>query len=115
MFTATSRYYGLPVLTLPGPGGPASPPVRYVARRLLPDPDTLSQVGTYVTRPEDRLDLVANAQLGDPQQAWRIADAARVLDPDELTRAPGRVLRITLPAGITLPTGTAAAAGAGNG
>jgi hypothetical protein len=110
MFPATSRYYGLPVLTLAGPNGPASPPAQYVARRLLPDPDTLSQVGSYVVRPGDRLDLIAGTQLGDPQQAWRIADAARVLDPDELTRTPGRVLRITLPAGIG-----AAAAGAGHG
>jgi hypothetical protein len=97
MFTATSRYYGLPVLTLAG--GPAGAP-QYVARRLLPEPDTLAQTGSYVVRPGDRLDLIANSQLGDPQQGWRIADAARVLDPDELTAVPGRTLRITLPAGI---------------
>jgi hypothetical protein len=96
MFTATSRYYGLPVLTLAGPAGAP----QYVARRLLPEPDTLAQASTYVTRPGDRLDLIANSQLGDPQQGWRIADAARVLDPDELTAVPGRTLRITLPAGI---------------
>jgi hypothetical protein len=42
--------------------------------------------------------------FGDPQQAWRIADAARVLDPDELTRSPGRTLRITLPPGLTAAT-----------
>lgn len=110
MFTATSRYYGLPVLTT-GAGTPAGP-VQYVARRLLPDPDTLSQVGTYVVAPGDRLDLIANSQFGDPQQAWRIADAARVLDPDVLTAVPGRVLRITLPAGIGA---AAASSGAGNG
>jgi len=97
MFTATSRYYGLPVLTLASrqDGAP-----QYVARRLLPDPDTLARAGTYVVRPGDRLDLIANSQLGDPQLGWRIADAARVLDPDELTAVPGRTLRITLPAGI---------------
>ena len=95
MFTATSRYYGLPVL----PGQPGRRTV-IRARRLLPDPDTLAPVGTYVVRPGDRLDLIANSQLGDPQQGWRIADAARVLDPDKLTAVPGRTLRITLPAGI---------------
>jgi len=98
MFTASSRYYGLPVLTLTQPDGTQ---VLYVARRLLPDPDTLSQVGSYTVRPGDRLDLIAATQLGDPQQAWRIADAARVLDPDELTQTPGSMLRITLPQGIT--------------
>jgi hypothetical protein len=101
MFTVTSRYYGLPVLTGPAT---AATPVQYVARRLLPDPGTLAQVGTHVVAPGDRLDLIANAQLGDPQQAWRIADAARVLDPDELTAVTGRVLRITLPAGIGAAT-----------
>lgn len=102
MFTVTSRYYGLPVLTLTRTDGTE---LRYVARRLLPDPDTLSPIGIYLTRPADRLDLIAAAQYGDPQQAWRIADAARVLDPDELTRMPGRVLRITLPPGIEAAAG----------
>lgn len=98
MFTPGSRYYGLPVLTFTRPDGTQ---VQYVARRLLPDPDTLSQLGSYTVRPGDRLDLIAAAQLGDPQQAWRIADAARVLDPDVLTQTPGTPLRITLPQGIT--------------
>ena len=102
MFAATSRYYGLPVLTLTAADGTL---VLYAARRLLPDPDTLSQIGSYVVGPADRLDRIAAAQFGDPQQAWRIADAARVLDPDELTATPGRVLRITLPAGITAAAG----------
>jgi hypothetical protein len=98
MFAASSRYYGLPVQTLTGPDGTQ---VLYVARRLLPDPGTLSQLGSYTVRPGDRLDLIAATQLGDPQQAWRIADAARVLDQDELTQTPGSTLRITLPQGIT--------------
>jgi hypothetical protein len=96
VFAANSRYYGLPVLTFTRPDGTQA---QFVASRLLPDPDTLSQIGSYTAAPGDRLDLIANAQFGDPQQAWRIADAARVLDPDELT-TPGTVLRITLPQGI---------------
>ena len=98
MFAVNSRYYPLPVLTLTRADGTT---LRYAGRRLLPDPDTLAQIGSYVVRPADRLDRIAAAQFGDPQQAWRIADAARVLDPDELTAAPGCTLRITLPAGIT--------------
>jgi len=102
MFAANSRYVGLPVLTLTRADGTQ---LLYVARRLLPDPDTLSQIGSYVVRPADRLDRIAATVFGDPQQAWRIADAARVLDPDELTRIPGRTLRITLPAGLTAASG----------
>jgi hypothetical protein len=102
VFAANSRYYGLPVLTRTQPDGTH---VLYVAGRLLPDPGTLSQTGSYTVRPGDRLDLIAYAQLGDPQQGWRIADAARVLDPDELTQTPGTVLAITLPQGTTGATG----------
>ena len=102
MFAVNSRYYGLPVLIWTRADGTQ---LQYVARRLLPDPDTLSQIGSYIVGPADRLDRIAAAQFGDPQQAWRIADAARVLDPDELTQTPGRTLRITLPAGITGASG----------
>lgn len=102
MFAANSRYYGLPVLTFARPDGTQVP---YAAPRLLPDPDTLSQIASYTVRPLDRLDLIAYAQFGDPQLGWRIADAARVLDPDELTQTPGTVLAITLPQAITAAPG----------
>jgi len=102
MFAVNSRYYGLPVLTFTRADGTQ---LLYVARRLLPDPGTLSPIGTYVVGPADRLDRIAATEYGDPQQAWRIADAARVLDPDDLTTTPGRVLLITLPAGVTGGTG----------
>ena len=102
MFAVNSRYYGLPALTRTRAEGAR---LLYEARRLLPDPGTLSPIGTYIVGPADRLDRIAAAQYGDPQQAWRIADAARVLDPDELTKISGRVLLITLPAGVTGGTG----------
>lgn len=97
MFAANSRYYGLPVLTRTRADGTL---VRYAQRRLLPDPDALTQIGTYVVGPADRLDRIAAGVFGDPQQAWRIADGTRVLDPDVLTQTPGRTLPITLPAGL---------------
>jgi hypothetical protein len=81
MFAVNSRYYGLPVLAVTRADGTQ---VLHAARRLLPDPDTLTQIGTYVVGPADRLDRIAAAVFGDPQQAWRIADGTRVLDPDEL-------------------------------
>ena len=102
MFTASSRYYSLAVLTSQRPDGTV---IRYVARRIIPDPDTLTQLSSHVVGPADRLDRIAAAEFGDPQQAWRIADAARVLDEDQLTETPGRRLRITLPAGVIGGTG----------
>lgn len=95
MFAVTSRYYSLEVLARIQPDGSV---IRYAARRIIPDPGTLTDLSSYVVGPADRLDRIAATQLGDPQQAWRIADAARVLDEDELTATPGRILRITLPA-----------------
>ena len=86
MFAANSRYYGLPVLSITRADGTL---VLYTARRVLPDPGTLTQIGTYVVGPADRLDRIAAAVFGDPQQAWRIADGTRVLDPDELTPDAG--------------------------
>jgi hypothetical protein len=44
----------------------------------------------------DRLDVLAYAYFGDPAQSWRICDANRAFDPDELVADPGRRLVIPL-------------------
>ncbi len=97
-YPANSRYAGTPVHTYePEDGGN---PVPYLGRRLLPQPDRLATVAEHVVVARDRLDLLAGRYLGDPELWWRIADANPVSDPDELTRSPGRRLRITLPEGM---------------
>jgi hypothetical protein len=98
MFPVTSRYNGIPTATLGD--------VVYVRRRFLPQPDQLAQIGEHVVVVGERLDLISAREFGDPEQAWRIADANRAMDPTEL-EVPGRRLRITLPAG--LPGGATAA------
>lgn len=97
MFSATSRYQGIATATHRRPGGRD---VVYVRRRFMPQPEDLVQIGEHVVGPRERLDLVAAEELGDPEQAWRIADANRAMNPGELTALPGRRLRITLPAGL---------------
>jgi hypothetical protein len=97
MFAATSRYAGLPVVELTLSDGTV---IRHVPPRLIPDPAGLTVVGTHVVAPGDRLDRIAADRFGDPEQAWRIADAHRVLDPDSLTAFPGTVLRFTVPGGL---------------
>lgn len=99
MFSATSRYQGIPTATYQGPDGRT---VVYVLRRFLPQPEDLSPIGAHVVTPgqRNRLDLVAAEELGDPELSWQIADANRAMDPDELTTQPGRRLRITLPTGL---------------
>ncbi len=49
----------------------------------------------------ERLDNIAATFLGDPELFWRLADANRAMQPEELVQTVGRRLRITLPEGIT--------------
>jgi hypothetical protein len=96
MFSITSRYSGIPTATLDLPDGRT---VVYVRRRFLPQPDELAPIGEHVVAVGERLDHIAAKEFGDPEQAWRIADSNRAMDPAELA-VPGRRLRITLPPGL---------------
>lgn len=102
MISATSRYYGIEVTTGTLPDGREVP---YLRRRFPPDPAALTQIGTYTVRPGDRVDVVAAATIGDPEQAWRLADANGAMRPAELTETPGRQLRVTQPEGVPGPRG----------
>jgi hypothetical protein len=112
MFTVTSRYQGIPSAEFHFPDGRV---VLYVRRRFLPDPADLTDIGTHVVAPGERLDLIAAQELGDAEQAWRIADAHRVLDPATLVAVPGRRLRITLPAGLPQGAGVLSTPAGGSG
>jgi nucleoid-associated protein YgaU len=96
-FDPTSRYHGLEVGTVVDAAGVAR---SYVLRRFPPHPERLAVRTEHVVTEGDRLDRLAAAYLGDPEQFWRICDANRALRPDELTEVPGRRLRITLPDGF---------------
>ncbi|HEV2777786.1 MAG TPA: LysM domain-containing protein [Actinophytocola sp.] len=112
MFSVTSRYHGIPTATHTLPDGRR---VTYVRRRLLPQPEQLAQLAEHVVAPGERLDHIAGRHFGDAEQAWRIADANRAMDPEELA-VPGRRLRITLPAVITQAAGVLSVPGsAGHG
>ena len=96
MISATSRYatVGTAQLTT---GGRT---VNYLRRRLLPPPQSLAATGVYQVRAGDRVDVVSWRVYGDPELFWRLADGNGVMDPAELTATPGRVLLVTLPAGV---------------
>ena len=90
MFSATSRYHDLPVRR-----------ARHARRhgRALhgragssPTPAAPSSSAPRSSAAGDRLDRIAAERYGDPEQAWRIADGHRVLDPDLLTAVPGSVV-----------------------
>jgi hypothetical protein len=95
MFDHTSRYYFIEVALWVGPDGT---PRSYKRRRFLPQPETQSKLAEWPVAQGDRFDLIAARTLGDSQAYWRVADANRVMDPNELSATPGRRLIIPLPA-----------------
>lgn len=96
-YPRTSRYYGIPVAVHTEPDGRQIP---YLRRRLLPDPATLGAMSEHTVSADDRLDLLAHRYFGSADQWWQIADANPAEDPGELTRTPGRRIRIAFTAGI---------------
>ena len=97
MLPPTSRYASVGTTTLNNADGTT---VVYLERRFVPQPGSLTQTSTYTVTTGDRLDLIANAEIGDPSQWWQIADANRAMWPEDLTATVGAVLRITLPQGV---------------
>lgn len=98
-----SRYNNIGTTTYTRPDGTV---VRYLNRRIIPQPDQYTTMRQYVTVQGDRIDMVANTQMGDPLLYWILCDANAASDPDALTADPGRVLLTTLPAGIGSSGGT---------
>jgi len=98
LFTATSRYFGLPVENLVLPNGTT---IAYVTRRFVPAPERFQTLQYHTVTQGERLDNIAAKYLGDPGLFWRVCDANRAMRPEALTNPPGQRLRITLPAGIT--------------
>jgi hypothetical protein len=96
-FAPTSRYYDTPTKTLTLEDGTN---LVYLSRRFIPPGSRFALLSTHTVVAGERMDLIADAELGDAQAFWRICDANDALRPDDLTADIGRRLRITLPAGI---------------
>lgn len=94
---ATSRYAGVEIATSIGTDGDE---VRWFRRRFVPSPEELAINHDHVVRAGERLDLIGDAELGDAELWWRVADANRAMRPDDLTVAPGRRLHIAQPRGF---------------
>jgi hypothetical protein len=97
LFPPGSRYHGTEVATLTGADGL---PVAYLRRRFCPQPESLAPLREHVVTEGERLDNVSARHLGDPLLFWRLCDANRALDPDELLAVVGRRLRVALPEGV---------------
>ena len=98
LFTATSRYYGIDTGILEQRGGKT---IVYVLRRFVPPPEGFQLLQEHTVVQGDRLDNLAGQYFGDPTLFWRLPDANRAMRAEELVEKVGRVLRITLPEGIT--------------
>lgn len=94
MLEETSRYTHLESAELTLPDGRQ---VRYRRRRFLPQGESLPLLLEVNVTEGERLDQIAARTLGDPEQAWRIADANNAMHPLDLLTEPGRTLRIPLP------------------
>ncbi len=94
MFDSTSRYYRLETATFTAPDGE---PIAYKRRRFLPQAKDLPLLMEVRVEQSDRLDVIANRAIGNPEQFWRIADANDAMNPFDLVEPPGRALRVSVP------------------
>ncbi len=88
MFFKGSRYAKVGELTRTDSVGRE---VRYKKIRFIPE--TAATTGHIVHRGE-RLDQIADRYYRDAERFWRIADANKVMWPDELTEEAGRIILI---------------------
>lgn len=96
-FPPTSRYADVGVATYGRVAAPGEEPVpvAFLRRRIVPPPERFALLYEYSCVERDRRDIVAAAQLTDPELWWRLADANGVIDPATMTLPVGRILRIT--------------------
>lgn len=97
LFPVNSRYYATETRTLTRADGSV---VKYVLRRFIPKPERFATLTEHTVLQGERMDSIAAAYLGDPEQFWRICDANAVMHPEELTQEAGAKIRIGLPEGI---------------
>ncbi len=93
MFDSNSRYGQIENAVLTTQNGQV---IRYKKRRFLPDGEKMPLLQEVTVTAGDRLDLIANRVLGDPEQFWRICDANNAMYPFDLTSKTGNVLRIAV-------------------
>lgn len=96
----SSRYYGATICDFTLPDGT---PVKYLRRRIIPQPDIYSSVQNYSIVDSDRIDNLSSRFLSDPLLYWMICDANGAVDPDELVAQVGHT--ILIPVAATVPPG----------
>lgn len=98
-FPPESRYHGVSTAQVTGPDGQ---PVTVLKRRLSPPPEDFALRHLRPTRQGERLDLIAAAEIGDPEMFWMLMDANGALWAEDLEET-GAEVRITWPRGMPAP------------
>jgi hypothetical protein len=96
MISQTSRYYTTGVVVMVTPGGDE---IRYIRRRLLPDPGKDRILALHTVSEGERPDIIAARFFGDPELFWRLCDANGTDLPDHLTETPGKRIKIPIVTG----------------
>ena len=96
-----SRYQSLGTATIVSSSGDQIP---YLLRRLLPVVDPTPPARTHVVAVSElqRPDLIANAELGQAELSWLLADANPVMRPSELCQRVGQIVRVPQSSGLTI-------------
>jgi len=94
MFKLDSRYYKLETKTYTDHDGRV---ISYKKRRLVPNGEEMLIMAKVSVQKNERLDLVTNRTLGDPEHFWRICDANNAIEPAELTEQAESLLNIPIP------------------
>ncbi len=97
-FAPNSRYKAANVRQYTTPDGDTVP---FVGRRIIPEMDRYRPLDRHRTVASERIDQVAAAFYGDPEQYWRICDANGIQRPSDAAEPVGRLLLIPLPLEMT--------------
>lgn len=94
MFEHTSRYYSIATAEFSATDGRK---IAYVRRRFLPQGDRLPVLREFIATRDDRLDLITDKTLGDPEKFWKVCDANNAMKPIDLLADPVQTIRIPTP------------------
>lgn len=89
-----SRHAGLATATTTLPDGRV---VAHLVRRIVAEPDDLTERGRHEVDDGERLDHIAAAEWGDPTAWWLLVEGQVADLPADVVAEPGRRLRIVLP------------------
>jgi hypothetical protein len=97
MFDSASRYAAIDQTTLTVTGADGrTRTISYIRRRFIAMPGGQVTLAQHRVVQGERIDNIAARYAGDPTQFWRLCDANGVLDPNDITSPPGRVIDIAM-------------------